>query len=82
MDWHKDYLVLLDLSRRKNMHGHWISIWGVMLITNAVIQGGYEIFILGWSKVCLQTYVFLVLGLIALVSLLSARKNYNIKTYK
>lgn len=48
--------------------------WGVMLITNAAIQGGYEVFILKWSNACLQTYVFLLLGMIALVSLLFTRK--------
>jgi len=48
--------------------------WGIMLITNAAIQGGYEVFILKWSNACLQTYVFLLLGTIALVSLLFARK--------
>ena len=50
--------------------------WGIMMITNAIIQGGYEIFILGWSKVCLQTYTFLFLGMIALVSLLITRKEF------
>jgi cell division protein FtsX len=51
--------------------------WGIMMITNAAIQGGYEIFILGWSKVCLQTYMFLMLGVIALVSLLITRKEFS-----
>lgn len=48
--------------------------WGIMMIVNAAFQGGYELFILGWSKVCLQTYMFLVLGSIALISLLVAGK--------
>jgi hypothetical protein len=51
--------------------------WGIMMITNAAIQGGYELFILGWSKVCLQTYMFLVLGVIALVSFLITRKQFS-----
>jgi hypothetical protein len=51
--------------------------WGIMMITNAAIQGGYELFILGWSKVCLQTYMFLFLGVIALVSLLFTRKEFS-----
>jgi len=51
--------------------------WGIMMITNAAIQGGYEVFILGWSKVCLQTYMFLLLGIIALTSLLITRKNFT-----
>ena len=52
--------------------------WGIMMIANAAIQGGYEIFILGWSKVCLQTYIFLILGIIALASLLLiSRKEFS-----
>ncbi len=51
--------------------------WGIMMITNAAIQGGYEIFVLGWSKVCLQTYIFLLLGVIALVSILISKKEFS-----
>ena len=51
--------------------------WGIMMITNAVIQGGYELFILGWSKVCLQTYMFILLGVIALFSLLISRREFS-----
>jgi hypothetical protein len=52
-------------------------LWGIMLITNAAIQGGYEVFILKWSNACLQTYVFLLLGMIALASLLIAKKEFS-----
>jgi len=51
--------------------------WGIMMITNAAIQGGYEILVLRWSKVCLQTYMFLALGVIALISLLTTRKGFS-----
>jgi len=51
--------------------------WGIMMITNAAIQGGYEIFMLGWSKVCLQTYLFLFPGIITLSSLLIANKEFS-----
>ena len=51
-------------------------IWGLMLVTDAIIQGGYELIILKWSNACLQTYVFLVLGLIPLISLLITRKDF------
>jgi len=51
-------------------------VWGIMMLSNAVIQGGYEILILGWSMVCVQTFSFLFLGLVALVSLLIARKEF------
>jgi len=51
--------------------------WGIMMITNAIIQGGYELLVLGWTKVCLQTYMFLLLGVLALVSLLVGKgRNY------
>lgn len=45
-----------------------------MMIANAVIQGAYEVFILGWSKVYLQTYMFLFLGIIALISVIISKK--------
>ena len=51
--------------------------WGIMMIMNAAIQGGYELFILKWSKVCLQTYVFLIPGIIALASHMIARKEFS-----
>jgi hypothetical protein len=61
--------------RRKKTYARTLGIfWGIMMITNGVIQGGYEILILGWSKVCLQTYVFLLLGVLALITLLFTRK--------
>jgi hypothetical protein len=41
--------------------------WGIMMITNAVIQGGYEIFVLGWPYACMQTYFFLLIGIIPVV---------------
>lgn len=50
--------------------------WGVMLITNAAIQGTYEIAILSWPSACLQTYLFLLLGFVAVASQLITRKNY------
>ena len=53
--------------------------WSVMLLTNGAIQGGYELFILDWSSPCAQTYIFLVLGVIGLASLLVARKEFLIK---
>ena len=52
------------------------NFWGIMMITNAAIQGGYEILILRWPKVCLQTYIFLILGVIVLVSLIISRKEF------
>jgi hypothetical protein len=51
-------------------------VWGIMLVTNAVIQGGYELVILNWSNACLQTYLFLLLGTIVVASLLITRKGF------
>jgi hypothetical protein len=64
--------------KRKRKYAWTLGIfWGIMMITNAAIQGGYEMIILGWSKVCLQTYLFLFPGIIALVSLLIVRKEFS-----
>jgi hypothetical protein len=66
----------LGLKQGKK-HAWWLGLmWGIMLIINAVIQGVYEVVILGWSLACLQTYLFLVLGAIALISLMVVRKSY------
>ena len=63
--------------RRKERHAWTLSLfWGIMLLTNAAIQGGYEVILLNWSNACLQTYLFLLLGAIAVASLLFTRKAY------
>ena len=78
--WEEIWIGILGLFcafglKKKKGYARTLGIfWGVMLITNAAIQGGYEVFILKWSNACLQTYLFLVLGMIALVSLLLTRK--------
>ena len=51
-------------------------VWSIMMLANGIVQGGYEMLILGWSAPCAQTYIFLILGIIALVSLLVARKGF------
>ena len=64
--------------KRKMKYAWTLSLlWGVMLIANAAIQGGYEVIILKWSNACVQTYIFLILGIIAVVSLLFARRGYS-----
>jgi hypothetical protein len=50
--------------------------WGIMMITNAAIQGGYEILILKWPYACPPSYFNLLLGTIAVASLLITRKKY------
>lgn len=69
--------IALGLKKRGRYAWTLGVLWAIMLITNAAIQGGYELLILGWSKVCLQTYVFLFPGIIALSSLLIARKEFS-----
>ena len=51
-------------------------IWSAIMLGYGVIQGGYEMVILGWSSPCVQTYIFLGLGLIPLVCLLVAKKRF------
>jgi hypothetical protein len=63
--------------RQKKKHAWTLGLfWGIMLITNAVIQGVYELIILDWSNACLQTYLFLLLGVVAVVSLLVTRRGF------
>jgi hypothetical protein len=50
--------------------------WGIMLITNAAIQGGYELLILEWPYPCMQTFMFLLFGTIAVISLLVTRRRF------
>ena len=81
--WEEIWIGILGLFiafglKKKEKYAWTLGIfWGIMMIYNAVIQGGYELFILGWSKVCLQTYSFLLLGLIALISLSLAKKEFS-----
>ena len=51
-------------------------IWSAIMLAYGVIQGGYEMVILGWSSPCVQTYIFLGLGIIPLVCLLVAEKGF------
>ena len=69
-------LFAFGLKKRKSYAWTLSVLWAVMLITNATIQGYYELSVLKWPKVCLQTYSMLLPGLIALVGLLIARKGF------
>jgi hypothetical protein len=66
----------LGLRHRKKYAWTLGLFWGIMLITNAAIQGVYELVILNWSNACLQTYLFLLLGTVAVVSLLASRRGF------
>jgi hypothetical protein len=73
---------IFALGLKRKMKYAWTLgiVWGAMMLVNGIVQGAYEMFILGWSSPCTQTYIFLVLGLIALVSLLAARKGFSLST--
>ena len=81
--WEEIWIGILGLfcayGLKHNIKYAWVLgiIWSIMLLTNGLIQGGYELFILNWSSACVQTYIFLVLGVIALVSLIMARKRFS-----
>lgn len=72
--------IFCALGLKQKIKFAWILgvIWGAMMLTNGLTQGGYEMFILNWSMPCPQTYIFLVFGIIALVSLLVARKGFSL----
>jgi hypothetical protein len=70
-------LIAFGLKKKINFAWTFGIVWGIMWLTNAAIQGGYEILILGWSSPCVQTYLFLILGLISLPSLLIARDEFK-----
>jgi len=77
--WMGIFGLLIAFGLKKKINYAWTFgiVWGIMWLANAVIQGGYEMFILGWSGVCVQTYLFLILGLISLPSLLIARDEFK-----
>jgi hypothetical protein len=77
--WMGIFGLLIAYGLKKKINFAWTLgiIWGIMWLTNAAIQGGYEMLILEWPSVCVQTYLFLILGLISLPSLLIAREEFT-----
>ena len=77
--WMGIFGLLIAFGLKKKINFAWILgiVWGIMWLANAAIQGGYEMLILGWSGVCVQTFLFLILGLISLPSLLIARDEFS-----
>ena len=73
--------IFFALGLKRKMKYAWTLsiVWSVMLLANGIVQGGYEMLILNWSRPCAQTYIFLVLGMIAFVSLLVGRKGFSLK---
>ena len=70
-------LIAIGLKKKEKFAWTLGMVWGIMMISNAAAQGGYEVIILGWSNVCPQTFLFLILGLIAIPSLVIARKDFS-----
>ena len=68
--------IALKLRQMKKYAWTLAAIWSVMILAYGVVQGGYEMVILGWSSPCFQTYLFLVFGIIPLVFLLVAKKGF------
>lgn len=63
--------------RRGKSFAWWLGLfWGIMLITDAIIQGAYELVVLNWQHACVQTYLFLFIGVVATASLLITRKRF------
>ena len=52
------------------------TMWSAIILAFGVIQGGYEMIILGWPGPCFQSYLFLIFGIIPLVCLLMAKKGF------
>ena len=74
--WIGIFGIFCALGLKQKNRFAWILgiLWGAMMLTNGLIQGVYELVILDWSSACPPTYIFLVFGMIALVSLLVPRK--------
>jgi len=68
----------LGLKQKKKYAWTLGILWSAMMLANGAIQGGYELFMLKWSGPCPQTYIFLLLGIIGLASLLVARKQFSL----
>lgn len=74
--------VFCAVGLRQGMRFSWQLglIWGSMMLVNGIVQGSYEVAGLGWSMPCPQTYIFLALGIVALVSLLLSGKRFAAPT--
>lgn len=70
-------LYIAFLLKRREKHA-WILglFWGIMFLSHAILQGGYEMVVLGWSVPCPQTFFFLLLGSVSLSCILLCRKDY------
>ena len=73
--------IFCALGLKRKMKYAWTLgiIWGAMMIVNGVVQGLYEVVILKWAMACPQTLIFLVFGIVTLLSLLVTRKGFSLK---
>jgi hypothetical protein len=69
--------IALKLKQMKKYAWTLGIMWSAMILAYGVIQGGYEMVILGWSSPCFQSYLFLGFGIIPLGCLLVAKKGFS-----
>jgi hypothetical protein len=80
--WEKIWIGIIGLfcalGLKRKMQYAWILgiIWGAMILVNGLVQGIYEVIILNWSMACPQTFIFLVFGIVTLVSLLVIKNDF------
>ena len=72
--------LLCALGLKQKVKYAWVVgiFWSVTLLIFGLIQGGYELFILKWSMPCIQTYIFLLFGVLGLINLLLIRKKLTV----
>jgi hypothetical protein len=84
--WEEIWIGVLGLLcalgiKRKIQHAWTLGIfWSSVLLAYGLIQGGYELFILKWSMPCIQTYIFLLFGILGLTNLLLVKRRPLINT--
>jgi len=69
--------IALKLKRMKKYAWTLGIMWSAIILAYGVIQGGYEMVILGWSAPCFQSYLFLIFGIIPLLCLVVAKKGFS-----
>lgn len=76
--WLVVFGIFITLKLKQMKKYAWILgiMWSATLLAYGVIQGVYEMFILGWSGPCFQTDLFLGFGIISLACLLVAKKGF------
>jgi hypothetical protein len=65
------------LKKRESFAWNLGVFWGLMMLVAGIAIGLSELFIGKWSTVCMVTFVYSIIGVIALSSLLIVKKVYN-----